>query len=405
LELVWFQFDCAIVSDCARDNRSVNHLRPWTPHHSSSSGSHNQGIVERPSHRDPHGIKGLWTKFDKGTAMKVCHVASLLLGLSHSIANAQWQRQTIRSDANFRGLCAVSESVAWISGTRGTFARTTDGGKTWSVGTVPGAAKRDFRDVEAFGATKAYLLSIGAGESSRIYKTADGGRTWIVQFKNADRAAFFDAMAFWDESHGLALGDPVQGQFQLIATDDGGANWKRLAAISLPPALPNEGAFAASGTCLVAHDQQDIWFSTGGAKTSRVFHSTDRGRNWTVANTPILAGIESAGIFSIAFRDRVHGMIVGGDYRKPNVAGPNAALTADGGKTWTLLNKPFAYRSGVAWAKDRWIAVGTSGSDASQDNGATWSLLDQENYNSVAFTRTGAGWAAGPKGRIARFAN
>jgi hypothetical protein len=86
-------------------------------------------------------------------------------------------------------------------------------------------------------------------------------------------------------------------------------------------------------------------------------------------------------------------MIVGGDYRKPNDDGPNAAITVDGGKTWTLHKRPFAYRSGVAWAKDRWIAVGTSGSDSSQDNGATWSVLDRENYNSVAFTRTGTGWA------------
>ncbi len=337
--------------------------------------------------------------------MKSFQVAALLLGLGHSIAVAQWQRQTIRSDANFRGLSAVSESVAWVSGTRGTFGRTTDGGQSWSVGTVPGAAKLDFRDVEAFGANSAYLLSIGAGENSRIYKTADGGRTWILQFKNADRAAFFDAMAFWDGTHGVAFGDPVKGQFQLIATDDGGANWKRLAAINLPPALANEGAFAASGTCLVTQGQQDIWFSTGGAKTARVFHSTDRGRNWTVANTPIVAGVESAGIFSIAFRDREHGLIVGGDYRKPNDAGANAAITADGGKTWTLLDRPFAYRSGVAWAKDRWIAVGTSGSDSSEDNGATWKPLDRENYNSVAFTSTGLGWAAGPKGRISRFAN
>jgi hypothetical protein len=124
-----------------------------------------------------------------------------------------------------------------------------------------------------------------------------------------------------------------------------------------------------------------------------------------VNNTPIVAGNASAGIFSIAFRDRQHGLIVGGDYRKPNDAGPNAAITAGGGRTWKLIDKPFGYRSGVAWAKDRWIAVGTSGSDASLDDGATWKPLDRQNYNSVAFTPTGEGWAAGPHGRIARFLN
>jgi photosystem II stability/assembly factor-like uncharacterized protein len=337
--------------------------------------------------------------------MKVLCLSMTLLGMSGPVAHAQWQRQTINSDANFRGLCAVSADVAWVSGTKGTFGRTTDGGKTWSVGTVPGAAKLDFRDVEAFGTTTTYLLSAGPGEDSRIYKTTDGGNTWTLQFKNADRDAFFDAMAFWDEQHGVALSDPVQGQFPLIVTQDGGAHWKRLVSRDLPPALPNEGCFAASGTCLVTHDTNDVWFATGGAKTARVFHSRDRGQHWTVSNAPIAAGNPSAGIFSLAFRDSDHGLIIGGDYRKPSETGANAATTNDGGKTWTLINTPFAYRSGVAWAKDRWVVVGTSGSNFLLDDGANWKPLDGENYNSVAFTPTGEGWAAGPKGRIAKFTN
>jgi photosystem II stability/assembly factor-like uncharacterized protein len=336
--------------------------------------------------------------------MKLFRLAAVIFGFCLSMARPQWQQQSISSKADFRGLCVVSAKVAWVSGTQGTYARTTDAGKTWSVGTVPDSAKLDFRDVEAFGETTAYLLSAGPGEDSRIYKTADGGRTWVLQFKNPDHRAFFDALAFWDDKHGIALSDPVDGQFQLIVTDDGGMNWKRLSGKNLPPALPNEGAFAASGTCLITHGENDVWFCTGGAKTARVFHSDNRGQNWTVSETPILAGTDSAGIFSIAFRDRIHGMIVGGDYRKPNDPGATAAITSDGGKTWTLIDRPFPFRSGVAWATDRWIAVGSSGSDFSQDNGATWNPLDQTNYNCVAFTSTGEGWAAGPSGRVAKFA-
>jgi photosystem II stability/assembly factor-like uncharacterized protein len=103
-------------------------------------------------------------------------------------------------------------------------------------------------------------------------------------------------------------------------------------------------------------------------------------------------------------RDKDHGIIVGGDYRKPNDVGANAASTSDGGKTWTLLDKQLPFRSAVAWAKDRWIAVGTSGSHVSTDNGATWKLLDRDNYNSVRLASNGEGWAVGPKGRIAKFA-
>jgi len=334
--------------------------------------------------------------------MKPFFIAGLLCGLCDSIAAGQWQVQAIKTDADFRGLCAVSPSVAWVGGTKGTFGRTTDGGKTWSVGTVPGAEKLDFRDVEAFSETTAYLLSAGSGEDSRIYKTTDGGKTWGLQFKNTEPKAFYDAIAFWDETHGIALSDPVDGRFQLIVTDDG-VKWTPLPEKSRPESLPKEGCFAASGTCLITRGENDVWFCTGGAKAARVFHSGDRGKTWTVSETPLLAGIESAGVFSIAFRDRDHGVIVGGDYRKPDATEATGAITTDGGKTWKPIEKPLPFRSCVAWAKDRWVTVGTSGADVSLDDGATWKPLDREKYNSVAFAATGDGWAVGPKGRIAKF--
>jgi photosystem II stability/assembly factor-like uncharacterized protein len=337
------------------------------------------------------------------TATKALYFSAALLALGNSVASAQWQEQTINSNADFRGLCAVNAKVVWVSGTKGTYGRTRDGGRNWFVGRVPGAEELDFRDVEGFGENTAYLLSAGPGEKSRIYKTVDGGKTWMLQFENSNREAFWDAIAFWDGKNGVALGDAIRGRFQLIATDDGGTNWKPLSPKSLPAALPNEGAFAASGTCLITRGNGDVWFCTGGAKTARVFHSADRGQSWTARGTPIVAATASAGIFSIAFRDGNHGMIVGGDYLKPNELSATAAITADGGVTWTLVNRALPYRSCVAWAKDRWIAVGTSGSDCSLDDGATWKPLDHENYNSVAFTPSGEGWAVGPRGRIAMF--
>src|SRR5262249_36133050 len=120
--------------------------------------------------------------------MKLFCLAALFTGMCAVVFDPQWERQTINTKSDFRGLSAVSAKVAWVSGTKGTWGRTTDGGKTWEVGIVPGAEKLDFRDVEGFGENTAYLLSIGAGESSRIYKTSDGGKTWTLQFKNADPA-------------------------------------------------------------------------------------------------------------------------------------------------------------------------------------------------------------------------
>ena len=331
------------------------------------------------------------------------HAFALILACCWTgAAAAQWQRQEIKTESDFRGLSVVSDQIAWVSGTKGTFGRTSDGGKTWTVGTVPDAEKLDFRDVEAFGESTAYLMAAGPAEASRIYKTTDAGKTWALQFKNTDKDGFYDGIAFWDADHGIALGDPINGRYQLIATEDGGRHWNKLPEKSLPVAQQKEGAFAASGTCIVTHGKNDVWFCTGSARAARVFHSGDRGLTWTVSETPIQAGVDSAGVFSIAFRDPMNGIIVGGDYRKPNDVGATVALTTDGGKTWKPVEGKLPFRSGVARAKDQWVTLGASGSNASAD-GLEWKSLDRENYNSVAFTSAGAGWAAGPKGRVARY--
>jgi photosystem II stability/assembly factor-like uncharacterized protein len=332
--------------------------------------------------------------------MKMLIALILLVPVS---ALAQWQSQTIQTDASFRGLCAVSETVAWVSGTRGTVGRTIDGGKTWEVLKVPDAEQLDFRDIEAFSASVAYVLSIGKGEASRIYKTSDGGKTWQLQFKNSHPEAFFDAIAFWDERHGIAMSDPVDGRFVLITTDNGGATWKPIPPARIPAAIKGEGGFAASGTCLVTQGKSNVWLASGGAATARIYRSNNRGRTWTVHETPILAGIESAGIFSVHFKDKLNGLIVGGNYSQPNESGKTVAMTNDGGQTWKLMSSNLPFRSGVVWVNGKWIAVGTSGSNVSHDNGASWQKLDDENYNAVSFTKSGVGWAAGPKGRIVKF--
>lgn len=323
-------------------------------------------------------------------------------------ALAQWTAQSSGTDASLRGLSVVSPAVAWASGTGGTFLRTTDGGTTWQKGTVPGAEKLDFRDVEAFDARTAYLLSIGPGENSRIYKTSDGGQTWSLQFTNSNPKGFFDCMAFRDAHHGMAVGDPVDGHFELIETADGGAHWTAVDPVRLPPALAGEGSFAASGTCIAVSGKKSAWFITGGTGGARVIRTDDGGKKWTAQTTPIVSGTDGAGIFSVGFADEQRGVIVGGDYKNPAAAGNNSAFTYDRGKTWTLSPKPLSgFRSAVAIVPDTpgptAIAVGTSGTDYSLDHGRTWTHYTEDALNAVAFADPHSGWAVGPKGRILKF--
>ncbi|MGK5632283.1 oxidoreductase, partial [Streptomyces sp. URMC 123] len=320
-------------------------------------------------------------------------------------AGLGWQPAPTGSDARFRGLAAVDRATAWVAGSRGTVLRTLDGGRTWRNVSPPGAGELDFRDVEAFDARRAVVLAIGEGDASRVLRTEDGGATWSETFRNPDPRAFYDCLAFFDSRHGLALSDPVDGRFRLLSTADGGRTWQPVPTAGMPPALAGEAGFAASGQCLVTAGPRDAWIATGGAATARVLHSADRGRTWTVAESPVPAGDPARGVFALAFRDRAHGIAVGGDYR-PNQDSPRAAaVTGDGGAHWAPARRPpAAYRSGVAWLpgfRTLALAVGPSGSDLTLDAGRTWHRFDAGSYDTVDCAPDLGCWAAGASGRVA----
>jgi len=333
--------------------------------------------------------------------MEIFGVIFLLL-IFFTVSNAQmWQKQSIATKAGLRGLSVVNEKIICASGTGGTVLRTTDGGKNWSVIKVPESDKLDFRDIEAFDENTAYILSIGNGTSSRIYKTTDGGASWKLQFKNTNENAFFDALAFWDSKNGMAMSDPVDGKYLLIETKDG-ETWTIAGNEKMTPAKTGEAAFAASGTCLLAEGKNNIFLISGGTD-ARVFRSENRGLSWSVSETPVTKGTAGSGIFSIAMFDKSNGVIVGGNYEKPDDLTDNLAFTTDGGKNWKLAKGLNGYRSGVAYIdKKTIIAVGASGSDFSADGGKTWQNLDKENYNAVAAQGKRAIWAVGASGLVAK---
>lgn len=318
-------------------------------------------------------------------------------------ATPRWTIQTSGVTARLRGVSAVSERVAWASGSGSTVLRTVDGGLNWQKLTVT-AETLDFRDIDAIDAQTAYILSAGNGPASRIYKTTDAGKTWTMQFKSDDPKAFLDAMSFWDADHGIVFGDSIDGQFYIMTTSNGGRVWSRVPAANLPPALQNEGAFAASGTNIALFGKSHAWIGTGGASKSRVLHTADGGRSWQVADTPLASG-QSAGIFSIAFRDAKNGVVAGGDYRKEQEAVDNLAVTSDGGVTWTIVKGLSGFRSVVAYVPGTktLIALGPSGGDYSTDDGQTWTAISGPGFDTFSFVpRKSTGWGAGAKGAIGK---
>jgi photosystem II stability/assembly factor-like uncharacterized protein len=320
-------------------------------------------------------------------------------------AGPPWLPVTSNTTSELRGLSVVSEQVAWASGAKGTVLRTIDG-QNWQALSVPGAEKLDFRDIHAIDANSAIVMSAGPGDASRIYRTDDGGANWRLTITNPVKEGFWDAIAFWDRDHGLLFGDPVAGRFQTYATGDGGVTWTALEGRGLD-ALPNEGAFAASGSCLSVAGLNDAWIVTGGAATSRVFHSSDRGATWRAANLPIPAAAAARGAFSGGFADPRNGMAAGGDYQQKTMAGINGARSEDGGASWTATQiLPVGYMSVVTPVKGStsYVAAGLAGSGYSVDGGRSWRILDATPLNTVAFATPATGWAIGPKGLLMKYA-
>ena len=302
-----------------------------------------------------------------------------------------WTTVESGTTANLRGVSANSGTV-WVSGDKGTVRKTTDSGQTWRSVAPAGVADLDFRDIEAVDAQTVFLLSSGEGSKSRIYKTTDGGASWILLATNLEPKGFWDCMSFWDPTHGIVIGDPVNGKFTIMTTIDG-MTWQ---PIKGPPANKDEGSFAASGTCVFTRGTREAWFGTGGLDGGRVFHSQDSGQTWSVAKTPIRHDSAAAGVFSLAFSDALHGIAVGGDYMMPAESTGNVAITIDGGKTWTVPAGPApgGYRS-VVQCDSICVATGTSGSDLSMDGGKSWKSVVG------GFNAMHNGFAVGANGQVA----
>ncbi len=315
---------------------------------------------------------------------------------SQSIIPLQSGRET-----SIRGLSVLNDSVAWISGSNGWTALTSDNGKNWKWQQIKGYEKFDFRDIESFSENKAILVS--AGSPAVIIITEDGGNTWKEVYRNQSPDIFLDGMDFWDDERGIIYGDPINGKMVLLKTSDGGDSWKEISDNLNIRLVEGEASFAASGTNIRCRSKGKTWIATGG-KQSRIFYSSDYGENWLDYPCPILQGKNSTGPFSIAFVNKRTGIAAGGDYLRDTLRENNLLLTKNGGKTW---HKPtvstFGYRSAVEYITSKMVvAAGPTGTDLSLNGGKSWRNLSGEGYHTVRRSKSGS-WVllTGSGGRIA----
>jgi photosystem II stability/assembly factor-like uncharacterized protein len=331
-----------------------------------------------------------------------------LVWCSHaSILVAQWNVCDVPtgSAASLRGLVAIDSRTVWVCGTNGTILRTQESGEQWESCAIPGWEQVDFRSIHAWDAERAIVAT--AGQPSAIHKTNDGGKTWSQVYSNAAPEAFLDAVRFWDPNYGMAFGDPIDGNLQVLITRDAGSTWDNANRIGIAMER-GEAAFAASNSSMSLFGQKNAVIGLGGgAGTARMLRSVDRGATWQRIEVGPMQRGESAGVFSVAIADSGLGIAVGGDYKAMDKAEGHIALTEDAGVSWRLPkgSLPRGYRSAVIDAPTErgkiWIAVGPTGCDWSSD-GEDWSPLSDVGFHALSVGNDGSIWASGTQGRVAK---
>ncbi|MDE2678677.1 MAG: CehA/McbA family metallohydrolase [Gemmatimonadota bacterium] len=308
-----------------------------------------------------------------------------------------------------QAISPVSEETVWVSGHGGVILRSIDGGSSWDRVAAPGGDSLQFRDIHAFSSRAAVALTSGDGPMSRIYRTADGGGSWSLAFLMDDPAGFVSCLDFWDGDRGFAFGDTFDGSPYVLVTRDGGRSWSRVEAGALPAGNEGEGGFAASGTCARTGAGGHGWIGTGAGGSARILATSDYGESWTATEVPMARG-DMAGIFTLAVDGGWPVMALGGDLgSREAVVERNAAVSADGGESWTAAAAAPIEGSvyGSAVGGRTWyrvvVAVAPTGAAFSDDMGATWEAIPDVSAWAVEFADGGrVGWAAGGGGRVWR---
>lgn len=299
---------------------------------------------------------------------------------------------------SIRALLPVDKNRVWFAGNQG------------KVGLidhrVPKIAHFSYQDsllqFRAIARTESNVLVVSIGNPAIIYQIGfDGLQATSVKevyFEQHERV-FYNAVKFFNDKEGIAMGDPTDSCLSILITRDGGHHWEKITCDQLPPLVEGEAGYAASNSNIAIYGDA-VWIATGGS-ASRVYYSPDKGHRWQVFDTPIIRGGKMTGIYSIDFYDANLGIVFGGDWENMNDNRANKAITHDGGKTWNLISDGSGpgYRSSVRFVPGRGgqeiVAVGSPGISYSSDAGVSWKSLSEEGFFAIEFVNDTLAFASG----------
>lgn len=267
--------------------------------------------------------------------------------------------------------------------------KTTDGGLNWKTYDVEEVEGRISLDIEAFDENIAYITTqdFGNGSGRGVFKTENGGDTWIEKFNNVAGGVW---IRFFNDQDGVII-----NREYIATTQDGGESWQMVPIDDIPSYQDNEFTLISSGnnSCHVIEDH--LWFGTS---NGRVFRSKDKGLSWEVFNTSLGS---SAIISSVAFRDTLNGIAV-----DVNGTTSSFAKTSDGGETWSnFSSNPEVSISNIEYVPNTdSILIGTSDifiseinrvSVYSTDFGRNWEIISTiAPFGGTEFITPKIGWTS-----------
>ena len=287
----------------------------------------------------------------------------------------------------------ADENVVWATAFDGSgsgenmqqFTKTTDGGNSWESYNIDiGNLNLGISMIHAYNDQIAWLVAYprGANQTGGIFKTDDGGLNWSRQ-NSADydtSSSFANVVYFWDENIGFAQGDPINGEFELYVTQNGGDNWTQVPGNNIPNPLGGEYGY----TRQIEVVGNNVWFTTN---KGRIYRSSDKGNNWDVFQSPIVDFGSAEVNGNISFGDSQNGILIDNS--------TNVFRTENGGETWSeITTSGPVYTSGLCYIEGTDTVFSTgNGSSFSLDGGYSWTPIDNAVHLFVDFFNEELGWS------------
>jgi photosystem II stability/assembly factor-like uncharacterized protein len=343
---------------------------------------------------------------------KFTYLLTISIALIYESLNAQWKPQVkVLPAPNTASISisAVDSNVVWTlsidlsqgnaqgdpTGPMNRFTRSTNGGKTCLQDTIMGAKGLHPGSITAIDSMTAWVAMQDESfhTSGGIFKTTDGGTIWTKQStafaKPGGKPVF---IYFFDADSGVLVGESDPNLLEIYTTTNGGTQWDSVPRANIPPKQVGE-ELREGFEFSVYH--KTFWFCTSGP-AGRIFKSTDRGHNWTVAS----AGTGFDRVHSIAFQDDSIGLACAFKGSKSTII-----RTTNGGNTWFPVATPvtptphiICYVPGTPGS---YVVVGhfadnnNTGTAITLNGGSSWKTVDNISYGLLAFATNDIGWAVG----------